>query len=296
MTQYTIDSVQSTEISIDNGKVQMKIGFSKKEFLEKDVRFVYTNFLSSSNMSEVIVHTSDSAGKTKNYKFYASPDDPKVDEFLGDLVSRLGKSIDLRGKDSKEALAQMKAMNTNAVAMIAVPAFVILVLIGFFSPLILHGFDGGNAEVTAEELKEGNKTGTSNLTISGHALSEAMEYSTRRKGTTTVRIYFPLVSENWESGQPVHILVETGKLSDEEFNEVISRTRFTGVLRDKLWEGPHSDVTKFFTENYGATFSEPVLLLDLDASAGEDRNIALFAIAFSILLFVGIGAYIKFKS
>jgi len=289
MAQYKFDSLQTTNVLIENGTLEIKSGLSKKSFSEKDIRYVYPHH--TAQYTEVILHTVLPNGKTKNHKFYADANDPLVDPFLDSLVQKLGVGIDLRGKESKEALGLMKTANSLVVAAIALPIVILLAFAGFFAPYFVHGFDSGSATVTAGELQGGNKTGTSNLTITGHALSEAMEYSVRRKGSTTVRTYIPLVDATWEGGQTVHLLIETSRLTDTQFQEILNKTEFSGILRDRLWEGPHRDVIQFFEKEYGATFTEPVLLLDLDATPGEDRILAFVCLGIAGLILVGLAIY-----
>ncbi len=164
---------------------------------------------------------------------------------------------------------------------------------GFLLPRILHGMDTGKAEISIEDLlKNGNQTGTSNLTVFGKVLDSEISLTTKKRGSTTTKYFRPMVVSNYESGDKIAFLLESDSSIDFSVASTLGQsfggTTHSGILRDFLWEGPRSDVVEEFKNLYGFGFSEKVFLLDLSTGRISDFLLAVTVIGFINLFLFGL--------
>jgi len=138
-------------------------------------------------------------------------------------------------------------------------------------PQIGHALDFGSSTITLAELAAGQRPDSSNVTITGgRALYEqAYQLTTTTDGSVSqVEQFVPVVPLDWQSGQPVPLLlhVDRGISYDNQVDgSVVGTQVFTGIARDILWEGVSAGDRAIFA-NMGLTVSEDALLVDLDPS------------------------------
>ncbi|HNJ04910.1 MAG TPA: hypothetical protein PLW55_08465 [Leptospiraceae bacterium] len=287
--QYT---AITCDADLDSTRLRVKQGLRTFEISIHEIAHIYFHLMPPGDFNELIVSRKNAAGKVKNFRFYSNANDPGLLSLTEELV-KLKPGADLRGMDRKEAFAHMKAVDTARYALFAVPIIVSLVVACMLSPMLIHGLDKGSSNLSAEDLVAGKMPESRNVNLKGIALSDGMKETTTRKGTKTVRMFFPVVTTDWKEGDPVHILVETGDLTDDQLNAVLASPEFKGVLRNVFWEGPSSKQLKFFQENYNTRFAEKVYLVEL----GQPSDLFMFLIVMgiSVVMLVGVTIYMKKK-
>ncbi len=268
--QYVVVSVKA---QLDERTLRVKQGIRSFEIPLQSLRMLYFGPMPPGDFDELILVSENERGKRKKFRFYANDGEEGMSALVAELVRR-HPSIDLRSLDRKAALAKMGAADTARLALVAVPLLVLAVMGAFVFPFLAHGLDDGRQSVTIEELNAGRELTSRNLVVRGVALAQGLEEKTTRKGTTTTRLFFPLVSQAWTKADPIHVLVETDDLSDAELDAVLARNEFAGVLRNVWWEGPSESQIDFFTESYGFKVSPDVVLIELGAD--RETDLAIF--------------------
>lgn len=281
--KYTVITIAA---KIEGNILKIKQGIRNFEVPIHEIQMLYAGPMPPGDFLELIIVTRNAAGKDKKFRFYSNDGEPGFKALVDELV-RQRPSSDLRSLPREEALAKLKVADTAKIAFWAVPILVSAIMFGLVSPFLIHGLDKGSANISIEELVAGNKPDTRNLTVSGRALDDGLKDSTTRKGKTTVRLFFPLVAPNWVEGDPVHMVVETGDLSDDQLSEVLSRGQFTGVLRNVFWEGLSSKNREFFVNEYKMNMAKDVMLLELD-NKGFDLILFFIVMGTTVVIMFGV--------
>lgn len=287
--QYTVISI---EANLEGNQLSVKQGIRNFKIAVSEIHQMWMGKMPPGDFMELVIVTKNSAGKEKKFRFYSNDGEQGLKD-LADELARQRPSADLRNLSREDAFARMKATDTAKVAFWAVPFIIVAVLAAGTSPFLVHGLDKGSAAVSADDLKDGNNTGTRNLSVQGRALNQGLEESTTRKGKTTVRMYFPVVGPNYQEGAPVHLLVQTGNLTEAELNEVLGKNEFQGVLRNVLWEGPSSKQVKFFKSEYNLPMADNVLLLELGANTSTDLYIFIAILTVTFVIMAGVMIVLK---
>ncbi|MCE9599435.1 MAG: hypothetical protein K8S54_15830 [Spirochaetia bacterium] len=288
--QYAIIKIVAR---IEENILKVKQGIRNFELPIQEIQFLYAGKMPPGDFLELIVVTRNASGKEKKFRFYSNEGEPGFSALVDELV-RQKPASDLRSLAREEALAKLKVADTAKIAFWAVPALVIAIMFALAFPFLIHGLDRGNATISVEEFVTGTKTDTRNLTITGMALDQGLQDTTTRKGKKTVRLYFPLIGADWKEGDEVHMVVETGDLSDEQLAEVLSRKEFTGVLRNVLWEGLSGKNQEFFVKEYNMNLSKEVQLLELD-NKGMDLILFSIIMGTTIVIMFGVMFYLRRK-
>lgn len=287
--QYTVLTIQA---SLEGNLLKVKQGIRTFELAVSEIQMMWAGKMPPGDFQELVIVTRNASGKEKKFRFYANDGEQGLKDLVDELA-RQRPSSDLRSLSREEAFARMKTADTAKIAFWAVPFIIVGVMAAGASPLLIHGLDSGSAAVSAEEIASKKDTGTRNLTVKGQALNQGLEETTTRKGTKTVRMYFPVVGQSYTEGQPVSLLVQTGDLSEAELADVLSRSEFKGVLRNILWEGPSSKQIEFFRSQYGLTVSDDVQLLELDANTAADLYIYLAILGITLVVMVVVMVILK---
>lgn len=290
--QYTVIKI---EASLDDRILKVKQGIRTFEIPVHTIRMLFAGPMPpGGDFQELILVAEINPGKPKKFRFYSNDGEEGFKALIEELVRRY-PAIDLRSLARKEALLKMKAADTTKIALIAVPFIIMAVMGTLFSPMLIHGLDRGSRTISAQEIAAGKTPETRNLLITGQALNRGMEEKTTRKGTTTVRLFFPLVEEDWQKGRPIYIIVETPEVSDEELSDILSRSEFKGVLRNVLWEGPTTSQREFFKNSYDYQIADSAVLLDLTGDASQDLNIFLLIMGISAVIIIGVTIFMMKK-
>jgi len=287
--QYTVLGI---EANLEGNQLSVKQGIRNFQLAVSEIQMMWMGKMPPGDFLELVIVTKNAAGKEKKFRFYSNDGEQGLKDLVDELA-RQRPSADLRSLSREEAFARMKTADTAKLAFWAVPFIIVGVLAAGTSPFLIHGLDKGSAVVSADDLKAGNNSGTRNLTVQGRALNQGLEESSTRKGKTTVRMYFPVVGPDYQEGQPVHLLVQTGNLTEAELNEVLGKNEFQGVLRNVLWEGPSGKQVKFFQSEYSLAMADNVMLLELGASTSNDLYIFIAILTVTFVIMAGVMIVLK---
>lgn len=273
MNEYTLTYMTAkTIVTVDDNEFTYKIGITGKKSVPIDkLKMLYIK--QYTDYSELIIRFEKEPGKEKTQKFMFHNDQAPAHQFANDLVMRKPE-IDLRGLDSSEAMKKIKAVNSQRVAFVVAPLIIIVIFAIGLLPGFIHFFDNGYEVVTADEIIEGKDLSTRNLAVDGYLHDNGMweETTTTSKGSTTktVKYYYPVIGQSYADGDPIHLIVETPDLTDDQFTEIFNAQTFDATLRNVLWEGPGSDQLDFFVNEYGMEIADDVMLLELNTDGSKD--------------------------
>jgi hypothetical protein len=159
------------------------------------------------------------------------------------------------------------------------------------SPFLLHGLDTGEEVVSVQQLAQGYRPSTGNLTLRGFLRSDAiLEHSENGRATSLV---IPVVSADWQPGQPVYAVLSTDTTDLQEVAALAASHEYKGVWRNILWEGV-SDEERDFFEHQSQTKAhlvDDVIFLDWNASAEIDRWVSLGVLGMTLFLLGGFALF-----
>lgn len=286
MQSFKFEYAAPSELSFDDFTVSVKMGFVKRQFQFANILHYYV--LITKDYHVLYITYTDDAGKTKKAQLYSTPFAPSLTAAVQALKEKIpGKS--LLHLDEKEAMATLKIANPKKWA----PVVGFLLLWGIcticFLPGLRHYFDFGHANYTVAELQENTGAfSTKNVTVNGKLLDMAAEetVTSSKSHTTTHSTFVPFVSENWEEGQPITVVLKFKELSDEEFNS-LDGTSFTGVIRNVWWEGLEKDKVEFFRNHFNLNVSDSVVLVEVtNQDTGNDLWALIAFVALTAFLLV----------
>lgn len=278
----------NNSVTLDGLNVLCKMGpFRKKNFPFASIVNYYV-FEDKSYRALYITYT-DETGKLKKVTMYSH-----LGEIgLRDLVEELNSKIQTKGLNhlpEKEAFKAMNAANPKKWAPIVAFLIIFSIITVFFIPALAHYFDYGFADAEVQQLISGEDLGTRNLNLSGIPLSENLEETTTttKNGstTTTRKVYIPLVAPDWESDQPVEVILQFDELSDSEFDAILESSEFVGVVRNIWYEGLEDDQIQFFVDNYDMQISENVVMFEV--TGYEHNDDLMFWVWVGINIFMAI--------
>jgi hypothetical protein len=265
---YTATNV----LIIDDTQFTAKMGpFIKKQFSSSDLQYFY-HFINKQYQALYMTYNAD--GKIKKIQLFSNHGETGFTEMMNYLNDKF-KSHSLNHLTQDEALKNMHIANPNKWAPPVVFVILAVCITALMFPLLRHCFDSGSASVTIEQFISNPDLGTRNITIKGYPLDVGVKetITSSRSSSRISSTYVPLVSENWKETDPIHVMLEFNELSSSEFDEVLSKNEFTGVIRNVWWEGVSSDNIKFLKEKYNLTFSEKPILIEVTNSVHNDRFI-----------------------
>ncbi|MFH2141466.1 MAG: hypothetical protein ABIJ97_03520 [Bacteroidota bacterium] len=275
--------LNKTKVSIDDKTLIAKIGpIMKKEISLESIQHFYIK--DYKDYKELIIRYTKSNGKIANQKLLHAYGEQGAVDLANALAERFPEK-DLRGADPKEAMKLLKATNSQKLGFYLAFLIVFLLVTGFFLPTLIHYFDFGHQIATVEDIMEGKKLSSRNLTISGLVLNAGMweENTTTKNGSTSKseNNYFPLVSDSWVEGDPVYVLLKTGYMSQDDVDIFVFETEsFNGIIRDVFWEGIDDEQIDFLTNEYSLNFSKDAKLFEV---TNEKSDKIMFFVYIGIL-------------
>ena len=299
MQEFNLNYVTSkTHVNIENRTLHAKIGpLIKKNIELSNIKHFYLS--DNKDYRELIIRYTKANGKLSNVRLICAYGVEDLDNLANTLGAHL-PSTDLRKMDSKEAFKILKAVNTQKLAIWIVFIVLTSVMTVVFLPGLIHYMDSGHETVTIEDLISGKELSSHNLTIEGIVLNKGMweKTTTTNKGstTTTEKNFFPLISDTWVEGEPIHVLIETDEMTQAETDEFVYKTSFIGTTRNVLWEGIDSDQIDFFKKEYGITFDENAILFEIIEGKPDVYAIWAFGGVILIELIILLVVWIKSRN
>lgn len=287
--------------TLDAKHLLVKQGLRTFEASVPKLKHLYLQQSPTNSQVTLLLAEERSAGKTRVLRFYANPGDPGFLAFI-DAILAARPDIDLRGLDEKTALKKMGAANHELVGLV-IMVFILPALIGVgLLPKLVHGVEFGEARISLTSMAKGKTPRSHNVLITGARakLSESIEVTTTTKkggvetGSTT-KYFVPLVPNGWEKDQPVHVILETDELNASDEAKLERATKFSGVIRDVLWEGLSSDDRDYFIQDVGLKLSDDVKLVEHRANPQFDLLIFVGAtgLTFVIMFAIATGMWLK---
>lgn len=241
--------------------LEIKQGLRTQTVPLEALRFLYVQM--QGDHQELIVAYDKPNGSRGILRTYSNAGDTQFKALVDDLAA-LKPNADLRGKPRREALQTMGARDTQLIAMVAVPAVVMVVLFGALSPFIIHGFDKGSQRVSASELKQAKLT-TSNLVLSGELdLDRYLEVTTTKNGVKQSSSYqFPVFPRGASDDAPIPVVLKTSELSDAALERLADQGEWKCTLRNVLWEGMDGDDRTYMRDTLHLDVTDDTMLCEL---------------------------------
>jgi len=298
MPEFTFSYMTSkNKVTIDEFTFHAKIGpFVKKEITLTNIQYFYIK--DNKDYRELIINHVKANGKSANLRMISTYGSPDVDN-LANYLAALFPMKDLRKLDSKEALKLMKAVNSQKMALIIVAILLPAVMTIFFLPGLIHYFDKGQERATIEDLISGKELSTRNLTLEGIVLNQGMWEQTtttnRGSSSTSEKTYFPLIPSTWQEGQPLNVIMETGAMTQDETDEFVLKTEFTGTIRNVMWEGVASSQKEFFQKEYGLTMANSVILFEIMDGQPDEYIVWIYGLVLLIEIIIFFFVWLKYR-
>lgn len=166
--------------------------------------------------------------------------------------------------------------------------FTIIVAVAFM-PMIVHGFDSGHRTVHVNDFASPDfESRPRNLTVIGRPLLEmAMVHRREQQGVVMRQIFVPIVSDDWEQGEPVAVFARVDGLDEDAYAAFAETREITGLLRNIWWEGMRASQREFFTDEIGLEVAESTYLIQTDPKPKRDMILAIsFVVLVAFISFV----------
>ena len=268
-----------------SGGVEVKMGLRKLKTTLAAIKYVYV-VRHGDQAEEVLILHETAPGKTKIYRANADMGDLAFRRFV-DTIAHYRPEADLRRYDAQTAHRMMGATNVSAIIPIVMTALFTLGALIMVMPWLIHGIDGGHAEVTVAQLGDPDFDPDSrNITVKeGQFLIDAaLQIETTSEGSTTIEWAIPLVPADWESGDPVHVVLKTHELSATEAIGLDPAAGVDGVLRTVLWEGLPSDEADYLRSNQGLDLAADAVEIEYQAETSLDLYLGIGIVGFIFVL------------
>ncbi len=291
--QYTVVSNTAT---LDARDVRFKMGLRTQKTELSSLKHLYIQHQMAGDLQELIL-TYSHGHKLKRIRVYSNEGEVGFDQTVAAILARR-PDIDIRHMPEKEALAMMGAVNTEKWSAISVPIIVTLVMAVLLYPTIKHGFDSGHEKITVAQLAKGEPLSSRNLTLTKGqlCLDTAIEKTTTKEGSTTVRYYIPVIPKRSRCDKAtVAVVLETDELTPEEDEELVSSKTIDGILKNVWWEGLGSKEHDFFVEEQGVKMAEEVALVEYQGKPGDYKLIVFVVLGLTIVIMIGVTLFMWFK-
>lgn len=264
-----------------NGGVEVKMGLRKLKTTLGQIKYLYV-IRHGDQAEEVVISHETAPGKTKIYRANANMGDPAFRRFV-DTIAHYRPEADLRRYDAQTAHRMMGATNVTAYVPVVMTALFTLGALIMVLPWLIHGVDGGHAEVTVAQLGDADFDPDSrNITVKeGQFLIDAaLQIETTSEGSTTIEWAIPIVPADWESGDPVHVVLKTHELGTAEMMGLDPENGIDGVLRTVLWEGLPSDEADYLRKNQGVELAEDAVEIEYQADTTVELYLGIGLVVF----------------
>lgn len=287
--------------TLDPERLRVKQGIRTFEVAVPKLAHLYVQQAGGGTQTVLVLAEAVSPKKNKILRLHANPGDPGF-LALVDAILALRPEIDLRGMDEKQALSKMGAVNTDLVGLVIMVLVVPAIVGAALLPQLVHGLDFGQDRISVASIAKGKRPDSRNVVITSAQakLSESIEVTTTStKGgvetSSSTKFFVPLVTDSWDKSQPVHVVLETDELTTAEEAKLERSTKFSGVVRDVLWEGLDRGERDYFVNDVGLSLAEDVMLVEHRANPRFDLLVFLAAtgVTFAIMLVLAAGLWIK---
>ncbi len=269
-----------------NGGVQVTMGMRKLNTTLGAIKGLYV-IHHANHADELMLCHEVAPGKTKIFRVNSELGNSEFRRFV-DTLAHYRPDADLRRYESSVAHQMMGATNVNKIVPIVMTLLFTAGIFIFALPWFIHGVDSGHADVEVAQLHEPDFSPESrNVTVkNGQFLIDAalqIEH-TENGSVTSVEWAIPLVPPDWETGDPVHVVLKTHELSAAEAASIDPMGGVDGVMRTVLWEGLPSDELNYLKNNHGLNLADDVVEIEYQADTSMELYIGLFMVGFIFVL------------
>lgn len=264
--KYTVFTV---EARLDEARLEVRAGVRTSVAPVTRMQHVFVHRDRAQQTAELVVSYVASRGRLRRLRVFADAHEPAFDALVEALLARRPE-LDIRHLERGDAYRRMGSQTRDAVVLPALMAVAIAIMGAMFAPMVVHGFDDGEAQVTVAELAAGQRPETRNLVVEGRAAVDQMIVAIPEVDPppSTVTGWIPLVEPGW-AGEPVAVVLEVRGRPVEAVTALGEQQTFRGVLRDVLWEGLEQRRRLAF-EARGVRLAPEVALIEHGASSRDD--------------------------
>jgi hypothetical protein len=235
---------------------------------------------------ELLLSYATARGGLRRVRVFADADEAGFDTLVQTLLRRRPE-IDVRHLTAAEAYARTGTRQLEWLALPMMMGLVMVVLAVLFAPLLIHGFDGGHAEVTVAALEAGEPAHTRNVRVTGTLLSD---YAVRAQIGADARLkqttaWIPLVDAVWQPGTPVGAVLEVPAAAAVDLATLARAGAWNGMVRDIGWEGLPSRRRAEIAAG-GVPLAPVVRLVQMGARPADDRGVALLVLGPLLIIMV----------
>ncbi len=282
--KYTVFTV---EARLDESRLEVRAGVRTSVAPVARMQHVFVHRDRSRQTVELVVSYAAARGRLRRLRVFADAHEPAFDALVEALLTRRPE-LDIRHLERDDAYRRMGSQTRDAVVLPVLMAVAIAIMGAMFAPMVVHGFDRGEARVTVAELAAGERPETRNLTVEGRAVVDQMIVAIPEADPppTTVTGWIPLVEPGW-AGEPVAVVLEVRGRPVDAVMALGEQQAFRGVLRDVLWEGLEQRRRLAF-EGRGVRLAPEVALIELGASSRDDLVLSMGVLGLLGSMLVGV--------
>jgi hypothetical protein len=176
-------------------------------------------------------------GRLKRVRLYANPGEVNFQRLVEALLTRR-PDIDIGHLDVHQAYVRLGSRELEWLVIPGVMGIALLIVSLLFAPILIHGVDGGHAELTVAQLASGDLPDTWHLTIRGQAQVDRVIRAVDQTEHAASRavVWIPLVEPGTPIDRPVDVIMES-RVGPGDLEALAAADRFDGILRDVWWEG-----------------------------------------------------------
>lgn len=277
--RYTVFTVSAR---LEEGRIEVRAGVRTSAAPIDRLQHLHVHRDAARGVDELLLSYALPGGRLRRIRVFADSGEAGFDALVDALLDRR-PDIDIRELDRREAWDRTGSRELDRIVLPGMMALAIIALGVIFSPRVLHGFDRGEATISASALAAGERPDTRNLAVEGRALLDetlfAEQDPDRMAEPTTA--WLPLVGPDWRPGAPIGVLLEVRNRTRADILAIAEQQTFDGILRNIWWEGLDQRRRAAF-EKQGLALAPDVALVELGATPGSD-----LAIAFGVIGLLG---------
>jgi hypothetical protein len=202
--------------------------------------------------------------------------------FLQDFQTHAPAAANLLHHNKKDAFQLLGKSDPAQQAFWGVVILSTVIIVAIHFPVLWHGlFDNTLTQTTIEEIYAGKIPDSNYLSLTANLGKIGLvvrEYENMGR-TRTEKGYYPLLPSDWKEGQPIKAVL----LVDHNFLSLIAekkgtRTDYTGIIRNILWEGLPSGRASQLEQLIKSPLENPIII-DYQANPHSELYEALLRMA-----------------
>lgn len=283
--RYTVFNVSAR---LDARRFEVRAGVRTMAAPVDRLQHLYVHVDPERGVDELLLSYAAPGGRLKRIRVFADAGEGGFTRLVDALLAAR-PDIDIRHLERREAWDRTGSRELDRWVLPGMMAVAIAALALMFAPRVLHGFDRGEATISAAALARGERPETRNLIVEGRLLIDGAhfaEHDPERAGEATTA-WIPLVGPDHGATEPVGALLEVRNRTRADILALAERARFEGLLRDIWWEGLDGR-RRAAMEKQGLRLAPEVAVVEFGASPGSDLAIALGVVGLLTAMMLGV--------